>query len=151
MKSLKEQIEVMQHFLNGGEIEAINEHVDYWYDEKKPNWDWNLHDYRIKEYTYPMYFECISNHCDKGMIVKFTSLEDGELVKESKNGIHKMPLISRWEKHTYKDAWKQVEKPKDKIVIEKWLNEDGRCIEIQKDKLIMPKTSIIIDTYEVEV
>ena len=102
MKNLKEQIEVMQQFLNGGEIEAINEHVDYWYDEKKPNWDWNLHDYRIKE------------------------------------------------------------KPKDKIVIEKWLYKSNKgyyktCETDNIDKCLDNSYGFgvekikLLDTYEVEV
>ena len=55
MKTLEEQIKVMQHFANGGEIE--NTDLDYkedgkdyiWDDCYKPVWDWSSYDYRIKE------------------------------------------------------------------------------------------------------
>ena len=61
------------------------------------------------KFTYPMYFECINNPLNKGMIVKFKELNKGLLVKEAKNGICKITIISReWSKHTDKETWKQV-------------------------------------------
>ena len=54
-KDLKEQIEIMTHYLNGGEVEcshkednsvfgvAIKKH------DGNLSWDWNTYDYRIKE------------------------------------------------------------------------------------------------------
>lgn len=89
MKAIKEQIAVMQHFLNGGTIEISKIDSNVWYDELEPKWNWINCDYRIKE-------------------------------------------------------------QKKTVAIEKWLNEDGRCIEIQKGKLDMPTTSIKIGSYEVE-
>ena len=51
MKTLKEQIEVMTHFLNGGEVEAITKNVQdsSWVKAPFPCWDWNKYDYSIKE------------------------------------------------------------------------------------------------------
>ena len=51
-KDLKEQIEIMTHYLNGGEIEFKRkiEHAIMW--EKlltDPEWNWDVFDYRIKE------------------------------------------------------------------------------------------------------
>lgn len=49
MKTTKEMIEVMQHFVNGGEIECayyINENI--WKPANCPNWDWSTTNYRIK-------------------------------------------------------------------------------------------------------
>lgn len=61
------------------------------------------------EHNYPMYFECIANHCDKGMVIKFTSLDTGELVKEAPKGYHKIDKCSwDWTKHTDILIWKQV-------------------------------------------
>ena len=63
----------------------------------------------IEEFTYPMYFECIANHCDKGMIVKFTELEKGYLTKEAAKGYHKIgKSLDSWYRHTNKETWKQV-------------------------------------------
>ena len=56
-----------------------------------------------------MYFECIGKHANKGMIVKFTKLGKGLLIKEAKNGTYKITTTSkRWTEHTDKKAWKQV-------------------------------------------
>ena len=62
------------------------------------------------ESDYPLYFECINNPLNKGMIVKFTELNKGLLVKEAKNGICKITIVSsEWTKHTNKETWKQVD------------------------------------------
>ena len=47
MKTIQEQIEVMQHFANGGDIEIFSN--DNWVDAINPGWNWNHCDYRIKE------------------------------------------------------------------------------------------------------
>lgn len=61
------------------------------------------------EFTYPMYFECIANHCDKGMIVKFTELEEGYLTKEAAKGYHRIcKSLDSWSRHTHETVWKQV-------------------------------------------
>ena len=50
MKTLKEQIEVMQHFNGGGEVEAYftEDGCPGWYDEDDPSWNWFDYDFRIK-------------------------------------------------------------------------------------------------------
>ena len=48
MKSLKEQIEVMEYFLNGGEVEYRTLDSD-WKIASTPLWDWLRCDYRIKK------------------------------------------------------------------------------------------------------
>ena len=61
------------------------------------------------EFSYPMYFECIANHCDKGMIVKFTELEKGYLTKEAAKGYHRIgKSLDSWSRHTTESVWKQV-------------------------------------------
>ena len=44
---LKEQIEIMTHYLNGGEVEVYKN--DRWTIGVNPIWDWDTFDYRIKE------------------------------------------------------------------------------------------------------
>jgi uncharacterized protein (DUF2237 family) len=46
-KTIQEQIEVMQHYANGGDIEIFS--IDHWVDAINPGWNWNHCDYRIKE------------------------------------------------------------------------------------------------------
>ena len=48
---LKEQIEIMTHYLNGGEIKFKRKDINIttWTDAEFPNWNWNDFDYRIKE------------------------------------------------------------------------------------------------------
>ena len=47
MKTIQEQIQVMQHYANGGDIEIFSN--DNWVDAINPGWNWNHCDYRIKE------------------------------------------------------------------------------------------------------
>jgi hypothetical protein len=49
MKTIEEQIKVMQHFANGGLIEFADSGKSYWTSVKEPVWDWVCFDYRIKE------------------------------------------------------------------------------------------------------
>lgn len=49
MKTIQEQIEVMQHFANGGEVERFKETIGEWERIKDPKFDWLSKDYRIKE------------------------------------------------------------------------------------------------------
>ena len=54
MKTIEEQIAVMQHFLNGGEVEEYVENnlcfgEGKWIKQQRPTWDWNDSDYRIIE------------------------------------------------------------------------------------------------------
>jgi hypothetical protein len=48
MKTLEEQIAVMQAFQEGKEIEHRHPHFD-WEDDKELIWDWSQYDYRVKE------------------------------------------------------------------------------------------------------
>ena len=50
MKTIQEQIEVMQHFERGGAIECIARcENDVWETSKNPDWTWSAYDYRIKQ------------------------------------------------------------------------------------------------------
>ena len=46
-KTIQEQIQIMTHYLNGGDIEIFSN--DNWVDAVNPGWNWNHCDYRIKE------------------------------------------------------------------------------------------------------
>ena len=48
-KDLKEQIEVMTHYLNGGEVECVENGNDRWTTGVNPIWYWDTFDYKIKE------------------------------------------------------------------------------------------------------
>lgn len=48
-KTLKEQIEVMQHYVNGGMIEIYSKGTNTWNLVSNPSFDWANSDYRIKE------------------------------------------------------------------------------------------------------
>ena len=48
-KDLKEQIEIMTHYLNGGEVECTDVGGDWWRVLDDPQWNWDGYDYRIKE------------------------------------------------------------------------------------------------------
>ncbi|ABS44638.1 hypothetical protein JJD26997_0295 [Campylobacter jejuni subsp. doylei 269.97] len=50
MKTLREQIEVMEAFERGEKIQANYKlkNFEYWEDTKNPIWDWHFYDYRVK-------------------------------------------------------------------------------------------------------
>ena len=63
----------------------------------------------IEEFTYPMYFECIRTHSNEGMIVKFKTIEKGQIVKSGKKlGATKEFDIKSFTKHTDQQTWKKV-------------------------------------------
>lgn len=47
-KTIQEQIEVMQHYANGGDVEYLDSDMD-WKNSIAPLWNWGVSDYRIKE------------------------------------------------------------------------------------------------------
>lgn len=49
MKTIQEQIAVMQHFANSGSIECKPQHSQTWTILSHPNWDWSRNDYRIAQ------------------------------------------------------------------------------------------------------
>ena len=44
-----DMIKVMQHYVDGGEVEAGIKNSKLWTDCNYPEWNWNSMDYRIKE------------------------------------------------------------------------------------------------------
>lgn len=49
MKTLNEQIEVMQHFANGGKVEVFDSGYESWEELENTDFNWGYRDYRIKE------------------------------------------------------------------------------------------------------
>jgi len=67
-KTIQEQIEVMQHFANGGEVEVKGLGGNTFILDKNPIWDFNCNDYRIKEQKKTITIEkwlCEYNRCEK--------------------------------------------------------------------------------------
>ena len=119
MKSVQEQIKVMEHYANGGEIEITCDESS-WIPVENPAWNWVTYDYRIKEYTYPIWFKSNAS----GKIVKFDDISSGTVVKS--DDIHKVGHYSKgWTKHTDSSVWTQVDKPIETITIERWLMSRG--------------------------
>ena len=52
VKTIKEMIKVMEHYVNGGEVEFITKEYNIgarWETVTLPSWDWSNFDYRIKQ------------------------------------------------------------------------------------------------------
>ena len=49
VKTIKEMIEVMEHYENYGEIECVEKGNNNWEIVTKPLWNWDDCEYRIKE------------------------------------------------------------------------------------------------------
>lgn len=130
--TLKEKIEVMQHFENGGEIQFSTRKSESYANATNPLWDWHAYDYRIKpQYIYPLYLECIAEDDDNfRAIARFDSINAGEIVNGSRTGVKTGYKFKDWSCHTNTELWKQVEKPIEvriepeeltQVKIEKWL------------------------------
>ena len=77
-KDLKEQIEIMTHYLNGGEVECVEKGNDNWEIVTKPLWNWDDCEYRIKEPKRKVIIEkwLMQNTIDKEYRIFETSLVD---------------------------------------------------------------------------
>ncbi len=50
MTTLQEQIAVMQHFANGGEVACLFDEInDIWYHCNHPSWNWEKYQFRIAQ------------------------------------------------------------------------------------------------------
>ena len=77
-KDLKEQIEIMTHYLNGGEVECVEKGNDNWEIVTKPLWNFDNFDYRIKEEKQKVTIEkwLMQSTIDKEYRIFETSLVD---------------------------------------------------------------------------
>lgn len=82
---------------------------DYVKYQAKGTCKFHISDESKPEFTYPMYFECIRTHANEGMIVKFKTIEIGQIVKSGKKlGATKEFDIKSFTRHTDQQTWKQV-------------------------------------------
>ena len=49
-KTIKEKIEVMEHYENGGEVEYVETGFDGWEVASHPTWNWYDYEYRIRHF-----------------------------------------------------------------------------------------------------
>ena len=77
-KDLKEQIEIMTHYLNGGEIECVEKGNNNWEIATKPLWNWDDCEYRIKRQKQKVTIEkwLMQSTIDKEYRIIETSLVD---------------------------------------------------------------------------
>ena len=77
-KDLKEQIEIMTYYLNGGEIECSIKEENNWINFSSYCWNWETRDYRIKEQKQKVTIEkwLMQSTIDKEYRIIETSLVD---------------------------------------------------------------------------
>ena len=83
-KDLKEQIEIMTHYLNGGEVEFSDDNFETVMgkankeDDGKLCWNWDEFDYRIKEPKQKLTIEkwlCRDYH-EKFIVIETTDIDE---------------------------------------------------------------------------
>lgn len=126
----KEKIEIMQHFINGGEVEYQPSVTDNWYDIVEPTWNWYACNYRKKIYTYPLYFEYIWERGDT-FFVEFDSLDSGTVIRVDSGKYKVGDWYEIWYPHTDISKWKQVENP-----IEKYFQSKLKYLDEIKQKFL---------------
>ena len=150
-KTIKEMIEVMEWFEGGGAIECAEKGYDDWEININPLWDWNNFEYRTKEFQYPMWFK--DNY--KGSVIKFDSLESGTVVETGTSPYKKGEYRQCWIEHTNSDVWTEIEEPKEKVRIEKWLMSRGEEYYILNtskiDNYDLSTPVKLLETYEIEI
>lgn len=81
MKTIQEQIEVMQHYANGGEVQCRTNYEGDYEDFEKgvgPSWNWQNYDYRIKEQKKTISIEkwlCKDNNLETFVILEATNID----------------------------------------------------------------------------
>ena len=94
---LENQIEVMQHFLKGGEVEvATTIGYERWSLATNPLWNWAGYKYRIKQedIKYPVYAKL--KNVKHTLIVKFTSDREGVVVEDDSSEYYIGEESSAW-------------------------------------------------------
>lgn len=100
MKTIEEQIAVMQHFANGGEVEYYNRNEDIWQLKDMGNFNWKSVDYRIKEQKQTVNIErwlLSCNETDKhyNLIVETSNIEN--YIFDWSNAYKKVKLLDSYE------------------------------------------------------
>ena len=92
-KDLKEQIEIMTHYLNGGEVECVEKGNDNWEIVTNPLWNWDDFEYRIKEPKQKVIIEkwlCSDNQGGL-VVIETTNIEEYRYITK------KLKLIETYE------------------------------------------------------
>ena len=99
MKTIQEQIQIMTHYLNGGEVQCRidNEYKDF---EKgvSPSWNWQHYNYRIKERKKTISIEkwlCKDDNLETFTIIEATNIDT--LLLHYYNNISKIKLLETYE------------------------------------------------------
>ena len=58
MKTIQEMIDIMQAYQEGKQIQIYDKMHKQWFVDCEPNWNWGLHEYRIKPEPEFAPFEC---------------------------------------------------------------------------------------------
>ena len=96
-KDLKEQIEIMTHYLNGGEIECVEKGNDNWEIVTKPLWNFDDFEYRIKEQKQKVTIETwLMKDASNGEYFIYESSRVDLYLKETFNS-EKVKLIESYE------------------------------------------------------
>jgi hypothetical protein len=132
----KEKIEIMQHFIDGGEIEGKFTVNAPWRVFVKPSWDWRNCFFRKRVYNYPLYFEYtdIDDPRSEKFIVEFAGLTEGIVVQKTYSNWELGHEDDEWIPHTDKNLWREVPNPFKKkleqleILKEKFTTGDYICV-----------------------
>ena len=88
-----DMIKVMQHYADGGEVEACIKNGKLWHDCNYPEWNWNSMDYRIKEQKQKVIIEkWLLKDADGRFFIK-----EGDENYMSYNFRHKVQLLKIYE------------------------------------------------------
>ena len=95
---LKEMIKVMQHFDNGGVVEATTRGELFWGKVTSPCWDWVEFDYRIKEQKQKVTIEkWLIKDVDSGEHFIMESSNVDLILKTIQDECNKVKLIESYE------------------------------------------------------
>lgn len=128
---LENKIEVMQHFLNGGEIEFALIGGTNWNKASMPIWDWSKFVYRIKEeeVKYPIYAK--RNNVKQTLIVKFTAEKTGEVIEDTSGEYYIGYSATDWIP-VYNDAvWEVLPDYEELTLYYEVINAEGTWYNLQ--------------------
>ena len=98
MKTIQEQIEVMQHYANGGEVEFYDKTHDNWIKKDINSFNWIDRDYRIKEQKKTITIEkwlCKDDNLETFTIIEATNINT--FLLHYYDNISKIKLLETYE------------------------------------------------------
>lgn len=103
MKTIQEQIQIMTHYLNGGEVEVYADMTCTWRHIPNPVWDWSTYKYRIKEQKKSIAIEkwlCKDNNLETFVILEANNIDT--LLLHYYDNISKIKLLETYEVELWK-------------------------------------------------